>query len=76
MNTNINRNYREARILLVYDNISLGGLIKELGMPTAVAQPVFPSRDELARIANSYDIMVIGPSMSVEDADAIFAIEH
>ena len=71
---------REARILLVHDNASFRDLIRELGVPAAAhvvpAQPVIPSRDELARVASSHDLTVIGPPMSVEDADAIFATTH
>ncbi len=70
----------EARILLVHDNASFRDLIRELGVPAPAhvvpAQPVFPSRDELARVASSHDLTVIGPPMSVEDADAIFAAAH
>jgi mannose-6-phosphate isomerase-like protein (cupin superfamily) len=71
---------REARILLVHDNSSFRDLVRELGVPAAAhavpALPVFPSRDELARVASSHDLTVIGPPMSVEDADAIFATTH
>jgi len=71
---------REARILLVHDNASFRDLIRELGVPAAAhvvpAQPAFPSTDELARVASSHDLMVIGPPMSVEEADAIFAAAH
>ena len=80
MNTNINRNYREVRILFVHENASFRDLIRELGVPAAVhvvpAQPVFPSMDELARVASSHDLTPIGPPMSVEDADTIFAAAH
>jgi hypothetical protein len=68
---------REARILLVHDNASFRDLIRELGVPATThvvpAQPVFPSKDKLVRVASSHDLTVIGPPMSVEDADAIFA---
>ena len=71
---------REAHILLVHDNASFRNLIRELGVPAAAhvvpAQPVFPSRDELGRVASSHDLMVIGPPMGVEEADAIFAAAH
>ena len=71
---------REARILLVHDNASFRGLIRELGVPAAAhvvpAQPIFPSTDEVARVARSHDLMVIGPPMSVEEADSIFAAAH
>ena len=66
--------------LLVHDNASVRDLIRELGVPAEAhvvpAQPVFPSRDQLARVASSHDLMVIGPPMSVEEADAIFAAAH
>jgi mannose-6-phosphate isomerase-like protein (cupin superfamily) len=71
---------REAHILLVHDNASFRDLIRELGVPAAAhvvpAQPAFPARDQLARVASSHDLMVIGPPMSVEEADAIFAAAH
>ncbi len=71
---------REARILLVHDNASFRDLIRELGVLAAThvvpVQPFFPSKDELARVASSHDLTVVGPSMSVEDADAIFTAEH
>jgi mannose-6-phosphate isomerase-like protein (cupin superfamily) len=71
---------REARILLVHDNASFRDLIRELGVPAAAhvvpAQPVFPSTDELARVATSHDLTPIGPPISVEDANAIFAAAH
>ncbi len=71
---------RQARILLVRDNASFRDLIRELGAQAAAhvvpAQPVFPSKDELARVASSHDLMVTGPPMSVEDADTIFAAAH
>ena len=71
---------RKAHILLVHDNASFRDLIRELGVPAAAhvvpAQPVFPSTDELARVAGSHDLTPIGPPMSVEDAGAIFAAAH
>ena len=67
----------EARILLVHDNASFRDLIRELGVSAAEhavpAKAVFPSTDELARVAGSHDLTPIGPPMSVEEADAIFA---
>ncbi len=66
---------REARILLVHDNASFRDLIRELGapasLPTLPPHPVFPSPDDLARVAGSHDLSPIGPPMSVEDAEAI-----
>jgi mannose-6-phosphate isomerase-like protein (cupin superfamily) len=71
---------REAHILLVHDNASFRDLIRELGVPATAhvvpPQPVFPSTDELVRVAVSHDLTPIGPPMSVEDADAILAAAH
>ena len=68
---------RETRILLVHDNASFRDLIRDLGAPAAAhvlpAQPVFPSTEDLARVAISHDLTPIGPPISVEDANAIFA---
>jgi mannose-6-phosphate isomerase-like protein (cupin superfamily) len=68
---------REARILLVHDNVSFRDLIRELGVPATVhvvpSQPVFPSTAELARVAISHDLTPIGPPMSFEEADTILA---
>ena len=70
----------EARILLVHDNTSFRDLIRELGVSAGShvvpAQPVFPSRDELARVAGSHDLTPVGPPMSVEEADAVLAAAH
>ncbi len=72
--------HRKAHILLVHDNASFRDLIRDLGIPAAAhvvpAQPVFPSTDELARVAISHDLTPIGPPISVEDAHAIFAAPH
>jgi hypothetical protein len=55
-------------------------LIRELGVTAAIhvvpAQPVFPSRDELARVAGSHDLTPVGPPMSVEDVVMILATLH
>ena len=71
---------REARILLVHDNASFRDLIRELGVPAAAhvvpTQPVFPSTEELVHVASSHDLTVVGPPMSVQDADAIFTAAH
>ena len=71
---------RDARILLVHDNASFRDLIRDLGVPAAAhvvpTQPVFPPMDELARVASAHDLTPIGPPMSVQDADAIFAAAH
>lgn len=71
---------REARILLVHDNASFRDLIREVGVPAAShvvpAQPVFLSKDDLARVAASHDLTPVGPPMSVEEADAVLAAAH
>ena len=71
---------REAHILLVHDNASFRELIRELGVTAAAyvvpPQPIFPSTDELARVAISHDVTPIGPPMSIEKADAIIAAAH
>jgi len=68
---------REARILLVHDNVSFRDFVRELGVPAGAhvvpGQPLFPPMDELARVAGAHDLTPIGPPMSTEDADAIFA---
>lgn len=68
---------REARILLVHDNASFRDLIRALGVPAGAhvlpTQPVFPSMDELARVAGAHDLRPVGPPMSVENADAVLA---
>jgi len=66
---------RDARILLVHDNASFRDLIRELGIPAGAhvvpAQPVFPSMEELARVAGAHDLRPVGPPMSIEDAGAV-----
>ena len=68
---------RDARILLVHDNATFRDLIRDLGVPAEARivppQPVFPSPDELVRVAASHDLTPIGPPMSVEDADVVLA---
>jgi len=68
---------RDARILLVHDNPTFRDLIRDLGVPaqahTVPTQPVFPTMDELARVASSHDLTPVGPPMSAEDADAVLA---
>ena len=63
---------RPARILLVHDNSTFRDLIRELGTPAAARvlppKPLFPSPDELARIAAKHDLRPIGPPMPPEDA--------
>ena len=71
---------RDARILLVHDNASFRDLIRELGVPAAAhvvpSQPVFPSMDELVRVASAHDLTPVGPPMSVEDAGAVLTTAH
>jgi mannose-6-phosphate isomerase-like protein (cupin superfamily) len=68
---------RDARILLVHDNASFRDLIRELGVPAAAhvvpTQPVFPSMEELARVAIAHDLAPAGPPLSDEDAGAVLA---
>ena len=71
---------RAARILLVHDNASFRDFVRELGVPAGAHvvpdQPVFPSMEELARAAGAHDLAPIGPPISTEAADAIFAVAH
>ena len=68
---------RPARILLVHDNASFRDLIRDVGVPAQARvlpdQPIFPSPDELARVAAGHDLTPIGPPMSAEVADAVLA---
>jgi mannose-6-phosphate isomerase-like protein (cupin superfamily) len=68
---------REARILLVHDNTSFRDFIRELGIPAGTQivppQPLFPSMEELARVASAHDLRPIGPPLSVEEAGAVLA---
>ena len=67
----------EARILLVHDNASFRDLIRELGIPAGnqivPTQPIFPSMEELARVAGAHDLRPIGPPLSAEEAGAVLA---
>lgn len=69
---------REARILMVHDNASFRDLVRALGAPaemrTVPARPSFPPMDELVRIAGAHDLTPVGPPMTAEDADALFAL--
>jgi mannose-6-phosphate isomerase-like protein (cupin superfamily) len=71
---------RQARILMVHDNPSFRDLVRALGTPaTARAvpeQPAFPTRDELVRVAGANDLTPVGPPMSSESAQGIFAATH
>lgn len=68
---------RDARILLVHDNASFRDLIRALGVPAGAhvvpPQPVFPSMEELARVAGAHDLTPVGPPMSDEDAGVVLA---
>ena len=68
---------REARILLVHDNASFRDLIRELGVPADTqivpTQPLFPSVEEMARVAVAHDLRPIGPPLSAEEANATLA---
>jgi mannose-6-phosphate isomerase-like protein (cupin superfamily) len=68
---------RAARILLVHDNASFRDLIRDLGTPARARvippQPLFPSAEELTRIAATHDLRPVGPPMSAEDAGAVMA---
>ena len=71
---------RDARILLVHDNASFRDLIRDLGVPAGAhvvpSQPVFPSMDDLVRVASAHDLTPIGPPMGVEDASAVLTTAH
>jgi quercetin dioxygenase-like cupin family protein len=71
---------RAAHILLVHDNATFRDFVRALGVPAAAHvvpdQPVFPSMDELGRAAGAHDLTPIGPPISTEDADEIFAVAH
>ncbi len=68
---------REARILLVHDNVSFRDLIRELGIPAEAqivpTQPLFPSMEEMGRVAAAHDLRPMGPPLSTEEANAVFA---
>jgi len=68
---------REARILLVHDSASFRDFIREVGVPAGARivpiEPVFPSMDELARVAAAHDLQPIGPPLSAEDTDQLLA---
>jgi len=67
----------EARILLVHDNASFRDFIREVGVPAGARivpiEPVFPSMDELARVAGAHDLRPTGPPLSAEDTDQLLA---
>lgn len=68
---------QEAKILLVHENASFRDLIREVGIPADAqivpTQPVFPSLEELARVAGAHDLRPMGPPLSANDADAVLA---
>jgi mannose-6-phosphate isomerase-like protein (cupin superfamily) len=68
---------RQAHILMVHDNASFRDLVRALGIPaTAHAvpdQPAFPTMDELVRVASANDLTPVGPPMSTDAAQTIFA---
>ena len=67
----------EARILLVHDNPTFRDLIRDLGSPaearTLPPSPVFPSPEELGRVAATHDLAPLGPPLSPEEADLALA---
>ena len=67
----------EARILLVHDNASFRDFIREVGIPAGAQivppQPLFPSMEELARVAGAHDVRPVGPPLSAEEAGAVLA---
>ena len=71
---------REARILMVHDNASFRDLVRALGVPATTRvvpeQPVFPSADQLAQVACQNDLTPVGPPLSNEAAQAIYAAAH
>jgi len=71
---------REARILIVHDNARFRDLVRALGVPAAARvvpeQPVFPTMDELVRVARANDLTPVGPPLSTETAQAIYAAAH
>ena len=67
----------EARILMVHDNASFRDLIRAVGVPAAARvvppQPVFPHMDEFLRVARLNDLTPVGPPLSSDTAQAIYA---
>jgi mannose-6-phosphate isomerase-like protein (cupin superfamily) len=66
-----------ARILMVHDNPSFRDLVRDLGVPAesrvVPEKPAFPPMDELVAVASTHDLNPVGPPMSIDDADTIFA---
>ncbi len=68
---------RQARILMIHDNASFRDFVRALGVPATSRvvpdQPVFPTMEELARVAGLNDLTPVGPPLSSETARAIHA---
>jgi quercetin dioxygenase-like cupin family protein len=58
---------RDARVLLVHDNDSFRGFVREVAVPAGAhvppPNPQIPPMDDLARIAAAHDMTIIGPPM-------------
>ena len=71
---------REARILMVHENGTFRDLIRELGVPagarTVPNEPFFPPMDEFARASSANGLTAVGPPLSREAANAIYAAAH
>lgn len=70
----------EARILLVHDNASFRDFVQAVGVPATARvvpeRPVFPDMDQLVRVARLNDLIPVGPPLSSETAQAIYAAAH
>ena len=68
---------REARILMVHANASFRDFVRAVGVPATSRvvpeQPVFPAMDELLRLASENDLTSVGPPLSREAAEAVYA---
>jgi mannose-6-phosphate isomerase-like protein (cupin superfamily) len=71
---------RQARILMVHDNASFRDLVRALGVAATArvvpAQPWFPTMDELLPVARANDLTPVGPPISPETAQGIYAAAH
>ena len=71
---------REARILLVHDNASFRDLVRALGVPATARvvpeQPLFPTMDELVRVTRANNLTPVGPPITIESAQAMYAAAH
>ena len=58
---------RDARVLMVHDNDSFRGFVRDVGVPAGAhvppPAPQFPPMDELVRIAASHDMTIVGPPL-------------